>query len=334
MIIDTKRFLIQPGNVMFRFPRDHGSHNDFKIEWWHFVADIWGDNHERFRFQLTFFRNADFGLMYARAGQQLFFAHAAIQQYRKRLFSFEEKLTLGSPDDFVSTAMMDIRHADWSAKMLDNDKGILRVKALINSRNIIDLKLEPKKPMVILGKNGLVNRGNSGTSHYLTFTRLKAVGSVQLGSKIYRVQGNSWFDHEYSSTFNFEKNAGWDWVGIQLDDGRDIVAGQMLARDGITPKESDMCFISEMGESTRTKFKWKKLQTWKSSRTQLEYPSSIHIITSNDFFELRPLAIDQEQVGQKTGIIYWEGICDVFNKSGDLIGRGFLEMVRDLKGHR
>jgi predicted secreted hydrolase len=49
----------QPGHA-FTFPRDYGSHPDFKIEWWYLTGHLWseGAKARRFGFQATFFRQA------------------------------------------------------------------------------------------------------------------------------------------------------------------------------------------------------------------------------------------------------------------------------------
>ena len=49
--------LPQTGHV-FSFPRDFGSHDDFKIEWWYVTGHLFGDDGHRFGFQATFFRSA------------------------------------------------------------------------------------------------------------------------------------------------------------------------------------------------------------------------------------------------------------------------------------
>ncbi|MEO7318812.1 MAG: lipocalin-like domain-containing protein, partial [Chthoniobacteraceae bacterium] len=43
----------------FVFPRDHGSHPEFKIEWWYLTGHLHADNGRRFGLQATFFRRAD-----------------------------------------------------------------------------------------------------------------------------------------------------------------------------------------------------------------------------------------------------------------------------------
>ncbi|HSE14097.1 MAG TPA: carotenoid 1,2-hydratase, partial [Candidatus Deferrimicrobium sp.] len=42
----------------FRFPDDHGSHPEFRHEWWYFTGNLRGPGGRRFGYQLTFFRFA------------------------------------------------------------------------------------------------------------------------------------------------------------------------------------------------------------------------------------------------------------------------------------
>ena len=40
------------------FPRDHGRHDGFKIEWWYFTGNLRDASGHLFGYQLTFFRTA------------------------------------------------------------------------------------------------------------------------------------------------------------------------------------------------------------------------------------------------------------------------------------
>jgi len=37
------------------------------------------------------------------------------------------------------------------------------------------------------------------------------------------VTGTSWFDHEFGSNQLRPDQAGWDWYGLHLSDGRDLM---------------------------------------------------------------------------------------------------------------
>jgi predicted secreted hydrolase len=55
---------------------------------------------------------------------------------------------------------------------------------------------------VIFGEEGLSCKGAELTaaSYYLTFSRLKAEGTLRLGEEMLTVNGESWMDHEISSS--------------------------------------------------------------------------------------------------------------------------------------
>ena len=40
----------------YQFPSDHGSHSDFKTEWWYFTGNLRTKEGEELGYQLTFFR--------------------------------------------------------------------------------------------------------------------------------------------------------------------------------------------------------------------------------------------------------------------------------------
>ena len=42
----------------FRFPEDHGAHEDFRTEWWYFTGNLTTAGGRRFGYQFTLFRNA------------------------------------------------------------------------------------------------------------------------------------------------------------------------------------------------------------------------------------------------------------------------------------
>src|SRR6266581_3109678 len=40
----------------FQFPRDHGSHDEYRTEWWYYTGHLRTDNGHRYGFEVTFFR--------------------------------------------------------------------------------------------------------------------------------------------------------------------------------------------------------------------------------------------------------------------------------------
>mgnify|MGYP000084112271 CR=1 FL=1 len=68
--------LPQPGRV-FEFPRDHGSHEEFRTEWWYVTGHLDAKNGRRFGFQVTFFRQAGRDAASGKVSH-LHLAHAAL----------------------------------------------------------------------------------------------------------------------------------------------------------------------------------------------------------------------------------------------------------------
>ena len=60
-------------------------------------------------------------------------------------------------------------------------------------------------------------------SHYLSFTRMAASGTVVVEGEEFEVTGRAWMDHEFFSDYLTEHKVGWDWMSVQLDDGVDLM---------------------------------------------------------------------------------------------------------------
>ncbi|MEY4484051.1 MAG: hypothetical protein RL693_1503, partial [Verrucomicrobiota bacterium] len=115
--------LPQPGKV-FAFPRDHGSHPDFKIEWWYVTGHLFAEDGRRFGFQATFFRQANKSegaetetpLFQQR---QLHLAHMALLDAKTGRFLHEERLNRAGWDADSSVTTLDVRNGNWSLRLLD-----------------------------------------------------------------------------------------------------------------------------------------------------------------------------------------------------------------------
>jgi predicted secreted hydrolase len=317
--------LPQPGRV-FEFPRDHGSHEEFRTEWWYLTGHLDDDAGRRFGFQVTFFRQAA-----RESGSKvihLHLAHAALLDAASGRFLHEERLHRDGWDAFSSTKTLDVRNQNWSLK-LDEATQKLSVIATVKAEALLKLELEVAKPLVVFGENGVSRKGaaESAASHYLTFPRLKAVGSIKIAEVEHRVRGEAWMDHEFSSSQLDGDQSGWDWAAIQLQDGREVMVYRMRRKDGSTDEASTLTWIAKDGSLTKADFTWKVLATWESPHSHAEYPNQVRIESGDSVFQLRPLVFDQEQGGSITGLPYWEGACDVLDERGEVIGRAFLELA-------
>ena len=308
----------------FTFPKDHGSHPDFRTEWWYVTGHLDATNGERFGFQVTFFRQA------SATHQHLYLAHTAVLDVRQKKFVNEERLNREGWDAGSSSTTLDVHNGNWSLAL---DQDTLHLNATIRSEAKLTLSLIPAKAVVAFGKDGVSQKGASpdAASHYLTFPRLDCHGTIRLGSGEMKVNGEAWMDHEFSSSQLDHDQVGWDWACMQLDDGREIMAYRMRRHDGSSdPAGTTLAQVRQDGRVEQidaTGFTWQPKRTWTSPATHAVYPVEVRISTRAEVFDLKPLADAQELDGGISGLPYWEGACDVFDAAGKKIGRSFLELA-------
>lgn len=330
-------FAIPQAGRHFVFPRDHGSHPEFRTEWWYVTGHLDGKDGRRFGFQVTFFRQAR-----RKDGKalHLHLAHAALLDAQTGRFMHEERLNREGWNAASSETTLAVRNGNWSLK-LDEKTQRLHIAATVKSEVLLRLELEAVKPLVVFGKDGVSRKGVSveAASHYLTWPRLKTTGTVKLGAEELTVSGEAWMDHEFSSSQLEEGQVGWDWASLQLRDGRELMVYRMRRKDGTLDTASTLAVVERDGsvrQLSSDAFAWEVLGRWKSPRNGAEYPIRVRIRFEGDSFELKPLVEDQEQDGGITRLPYWEGACDVVDSRGQAAGRAFLELAGyagDLAGH-
>ena len=231
------------------FPRDHGSHTDFKIEWWYLTGHLFSDT-ERFGFQATFFRLGqrpeDVPKDELFGDEQIYMAHMGISHPDTNTFLHEERLNRGGWDARASLEGLNVKNGNW--KLVEKGGGMELVGS-VRSEASYKLRLRPHKQHVIFGEEGISRKGPEGTasSYYITFPRLNAEGEISFQGEIYSVAGEAWMDHEISSSQLDRNQIGWDWACLQFYDGREIM-GYVLRTDSGEPSEySKLVWIDPTG---------------------------------------------------------------------------------------
>jgi predicted secreted hydrolase len=197
----------------------------------------------------------------------------------------------------------------------------------------LDLRLEPSKPVVLQGEDGLSQKGPEpgNASFYYSFTRLVTTGSVTLGGREIPVQGQAWLDREWSTSALSQDQVGWDWFALQLGDGRDLMYYQLRLRDGRPDPLSKGVLVDADGRArplTSGTVELTVLDRWASPRDGSVYPSRWRLVLPDEAIdlEIEPLVPDQEM---NLTFRYWEGAVLVRGTSGGrpLEGRGYVELT-------
>lgn len=346
--VDADGFRIAAPGYEFLFPRDHGSHPDFRIEWWYLTGHFQSktDSEDKFGFQATFFRVArkkagDAGQQEgAEQTDQLFLSHMALVDKRTGEFIHEERFQRDNWDAMAKIGDLDVRNGNWSL-IRDPSRGQaeamrLTGSVLTDARWTFDLV--PVKPRVIFGEEGVSRKGDaeSAASLYITFPRLKLDGSFDWKNQSLTVTGEAWMDHEISSSQLGKDQQGWDWASIQLNDGREIMMYLMRRESGEYDRWSKLYWIDEDSRLTTQavdEFQWTASRSWTSSHTGAGYPQDFElrlidpVTRRQTVLRLKPVTPDQEIVGKIGGVNYWEGACDVLNEDGKTVGQAYVELA-------
>ncbi len=317
--------------VALQFPRDHGSHPQFRNEWWYITGWLRVQGGGDLGMQITFFRNRphvaeDVSSQFA--PRQLLFAHAALSDPGAgRLLHDQRAARAGFGLAEAAEGRTDVAIDDWSLRAVDGGYA-----AQVAARDFrYALRFESKQGVLLQGERGYSRKGPNPeqASYYYSQPHLAVSGSVVVQGREFQVSGEAWLDHEWSSEPLAEAAVGWDWIGINLADGGALMAFRMRGKDGSsfwaggavrdargllrTLKPSEVRFVT--------------LKRWHSPRTGAEYPVSIRVEAGGLRLDIEPLMDDQElDARASTGTVYWEGAVQA--KQGDKsVGRGYLELT-------
>lgn len=314
-----------------QFPRDHGAHPDFRTEWWYLTGHAQADD-RTFGFQLTFFRSrveATQGMSSRFAARQLVFAHAALTDVRgMRLWHDQRIAREGFGIAGAATQDTRVHVRDWS--LVRDDAGY--EARMTSTEFALSLRCAVTQPVLLQGRQGLSRKGPDAAqaSYYYSQPQLAVTGTVLLRGRPAAVTGTAWLDHEWSQALLHPEAVGWDWIGMNLDDGSALTAFRLRRADGSTlwdggsfrPARADVRAFRQ-GEVTFT-----AQRRWTSPRSRASYPVEWGVATPAGTFTVKALIDDQElDSSPSTGAIYWEGLSELVASDGRRVGRGYLEMT-------
>ncbi len=328
-----------PG-YQYTFPRDHGSHPDYRTEWWYYTGNVQTREGRTFGYQLTFFRTGitPQPLLESRwAVRDLYMAHWAISDLEEEQFLFFDRLNrAGVGWAGAATDRYRVWNEDWEARLEDS---MHRLQAR-EGDYALDLRLAPVKAAVIHGDNGISRKGAAAinASHYYSLTRLQATGTITVAGKVFEVAGLSWMDHEFGTSFLVAEQIGWDWFSIQLDDGRELMVFRIRRADGSIDEHSSGTLIEIDGRAIHLPLGELRLapgDEWQSPTSGARYPVVWQIEAPRYDLHLQvraAFAAQELETNESTGVTYWEGsirVEGITNESGkrSTSGRGYLEMT-------
>ena len=333
---------VVPGYA-FEFPRDHFAHPAFDSEWWYYTGNLFTPSGRHFGFELTFFRKTratDRAEPSAWDLDQAWLTHFTITDTHEGRFVVDERVNRAGPG--IAGFDVDKRriwNANWSIEWRPGDEvRPTQVLTAMNRDAALHLSLEPRKPAVIHGRDG-VSRKVAGdpeaVSHYLSFTRMEAAGTVLIRNEEFAVAGLAWMDHEFFADYPLKDKVGWDWMSIQLDDGVDLMLFGIRDAEGRHGPDTSGTRVDARGAGQPIGTGGVVLRPgrrWRSKATGAEYPVEWEVeVPGFDLrLDVRP-RMDGQEVFAEGGIMpaYWEGAVRVTGerRGQPVAGNGYLEMT-------
>jgi predicted secreted hydrolase len=323
------------------FPRDEGSHPDFRIEWWYVTGQI-HDAVSKVKaargFQVTFFRvrtglAADNPSSFA--PRQVLFAHAAIADPATgKLHHAQRGARTGFDLVHAREGQLDVKLDDWSIREVSPGRYVTTVHG---DDFDFELTLASTQPPLLQGERGFSRKGPDprAASYYYSLPQLAVSGEVKVAGSTRQVTGTAWFDHEWSSDYVDASALGWDWLGVNMSDGGALMAFRM--RDGqggerwasATLRSPSPTAAGEVRTFGREQVEWMPLKNWRSPRTGVTYPVQWRVQVGDRRYRVEPLLLDAELDSRPTtGILYWEGPIRLIDEAtGKEAGRGYLELT-------
>lgn len=326
------------------FPADHAPHDGVQTEWWYVTANLADERGDALGLHFTLFRNAlrpdapertsNLGATHVWMGH---FALSDLARGEHREFERFSREAPGLAGHDPSPWRVYLE--DWELEGthgFEPDSGNPLQPGLVlragEGDERIELRLSATKPLVLQGDRGYSQKGPApgNASLYYSSTRLEATGQLTNNGRTRKLRGNAWLDREWSTSVLPEGTVGWDWLSLQLTDGRELMLYQLRTSAGEASPFSHGTWIEVDGtkrDLPPADFEFTPQATWTSERSGATYPVewSARVPSANLDLRIAARMADQEL---DVTVRYWEGAIEALDPmSGERVGLGFLEMT-------
>jgi predicted secreted hydrolase len=317
-------------------PRDFGAHPDTAIEWWYLTGWLQTGSEPTHGFQITFFRSrgsvaADHPSQFA--ARQILFAHVALSDLQTRQHLHGQRTAragLGIAEARVGDT--DVWLRDWTLQRHGQHPDHHYTSMVRTPEFDLDLRFDATQPVLLQGRAGWSQKGPqpAHASLYLSEPQLALRGTLERGGRRVPVLGTAWLDHEWSDALLPPDAVGWDWLGINLDDGSALTLFQLRRADGSTLWAGGS--HRPRGGTVRAfapdELRFTPLRRWRSAATDANYPVEWRVESPLGTHRL-VAAFDAQELDSRgsVGTAYWEGFSELLDERGTRVGRGYLEMT-------
>ncbi len=293
---------VVPGHEL-AFPRDEGSHPDYRIEWWYVTGQFedgaqQGQGAARLPGHVLSRAHGARG----RQPEQLRAAAGAVRACRDRRPGQRQAPSRAAQrTDGIRPGVCTRGPTGREAgRLVDPAGGARQVRhgsvmartSTSNSRS----HRRSRRCCRVSAASAARGRTCAAASYYYSLPQLAVTGAATADGSTRKISGRAWFDHEWSSDYVDRSALGWDWLGVNMADGGALMAFRMRDRQGGARWASATLRLpSPAGEGEVTTFgpeavRWTPLQSWRSPRTGVTYPVQWRVQVGDRRYRVEPLA--------------------------------------------
>ena len=325
---------VKPG-IKLEFPRDHGAHPDYRIEWWYLTANLLDEEGRHWGLQWTLFRQAlsPQTQVSGWASNQMWMAHAAITTPEGHFH--EQRFARGGigqagVSDIERQGYFNAWMDDWEWRSNQTAMFPARLGFSVGDRKI-DLQLEATGELVANGIDGYSQKSAQGqASYYYSQPHIRVRGSVSRDADKIDLRGQGWLDREWSSQALAPNQQGWDWFSLHFDDGHKLMLYRLRHDDGehwlsgnwIDPRGENRLLDRAAIELEPTRIS--RIDTGARQKRALPLEWRLGLDGRRQSWRIKPLYDDQ---WMDTRIPYWEGVVLVEDAAGKRAGIGYMELT-------
>ena len=322
---NAEGFAVPQKGSRLEFPRDHGAHPDFRIEWWYVTANLATSDGRQLGAQWTLFRSALAPL--ERPGwsdPQIWIGHAALTTDNHHYVA--ERLGRGGVGQAGATvAPFEAWIDDWQMKGIDavGKDALDTIELTANGKDFAyRLTLQAKGPLVLQGDQGYSVKSLAGqASHYYSQPFYAVRGTVTIDGQSVEVTGKAWLDREWSSQPLASDQTGWDWFSLHLDSGEKVMAFRLRDSGGGYTSANWIAADGHASPLAAGEVLFEPLRTADVGGKAIPVEWRVRIPSRG--LDIRTRALNS-QAWMATTTPYWEGPIEF---DGSTSGHGYLEMT-------
>ncbi|AWM33947.1 lipocalin family protein [Hymenobacter nivis] len=332
----TTRF--NPTTTRAELPREEAPHPKNSLEWWYLTGHLTDQTTgEQFGVEYVFFH---FNLKDGKSDYQM--VNVALTDPQGQQFRYDYKLGK-LPRPLTDSLPVRLReHKGAQVWKFDGQEGRYQLQAALtgkkNAGYALDLRTAPTRPVVLHGGGtGYEHYGKGIEAGYYSYPRLATTGTLTVGGKTHQVAGEMWYDRQWNCAAVVDKNTGWDWLSIQLDQPREELMLYSLHNRTTGEALSNGTLSGDGGRNLRLTgpdFQLTPLTYWTSPKSKKKYPAKWRVQVPGQGYDLtvEPLVPNQElalRFFHAFTMYYWEGMCRVTgtHNGQPVTGRAYVEIT-------